>query len=216
VSEHAPEPTPSAPDPQAQPQVSTPPVSPAPVPTSVSTGAGGDAETRIREWQSRYDKLAQEHQQLQGRLSALETRPQQPSLSLEEIEARVAATTLRVHKLVGVEASLREKYPDVARFRGELFDLSKYESPEAFEAAVESADEQLKTQFADRDAAAEARVRAEYEKRFGKLPAPPAQPTGPGELSVDQVLAMSDSELDAYEAQHGPGSADRLLASVAG
>lgn len=210
MSDFAPEPTASPAEPTPAPANA---VTPAPTPASVSIGEAGDpAELARREWQARHDRVAAEKAALERRLAELESN-RTPAFSLEDIDARVSQALLRTQQLTGLASSLRDKYPDVATLRPQLFEgLHRYDSPEAFEAAVEAEAQSLTAALQARDEAREREIRERYEKAYGRIVPPVASETAPSGLPTpDQLAEMTQDELDAVEAEYGEGVIDRIL-----
>jgi hypothetical protein len=105
--------------------------------------------------------------------------------------------------------SLRERFPlasaDLTR------NYLQYDSPEAMQVAVARSHEAEKADQEARDAAAEARVRKQYEERLGKLPPEtPADAGGTEGLpTIQQINSWSLDKQMAYEKEN-PGVIEKL------
>ncbi len=114
------------------------------------------------------------------------------------------------------ETELREQFGSADPA---LFDEAdtRFDSVEAFKAAIEQSHRSIEERVTAATTAAEEALRARYAERYGPLeidaPGAEAPAGGDGLPTIAQLQAMSMSELDAFEAQH-PGVIDRIIATA--
>jgi hypothetical protein len=119
-----------------------------------------------------------------------------------------------VTQLTQAAVTLKEKYPhaDPALFG----QLDEFGSVDALRVAVEDSHNRVATAITASGADIEAKVRAEYEEKFGKLAGTPstgASAQQAGDPTVAQLNAMSVQEMNEIE-KKDPGVIDRVLRSV--
>ena len=94
---------------------------------------------------------------------------------------------------------------------------TRFDSVEAFRAAVEDSHRSIEERVKSREEQLEADIRARYAERYGPLEIdipggePPANGTGLPTLA--QLHEMSMAQMDALEEKH-PGAIDRIIATA--
>lgn len=167
---------------------------------------------RARDEQARADKLLKERDDL---LAAAKSKPStdQPSgMTAEDVRAEIIRAQQIGTEAAALRADERFSYAD----KSILADPAKFSSVESLRAAVEQSHNERKA-FLDSvgvvpKSDAEAQL-AELREKYGEPASPPdgggAQPTG--EPTSAQIAAMSFAERDAYDAEHGAGTIQRLI-----
>lgn len=164
-----------------------------------ASGAVSADELRRRDLQSQLDRAKSEIASLKG-AAAAQPAPSAPAQGFDasQVASLVSQELQRVDGLRSATADLKTKYPN-ARF-DLVGDVTKFESAVALEAAVAASHERETGRVTEIETAAEARIRAQYEAAFGRLPGPPpATGTAPGttKFTPEQVTRMTIAELDA-------------------
>lgn len=187
--------------------------------TSTGTGAQPDAgalasqleaaDRRARDEQSRADRLQAQLDKLQAPPAPPSDSQQKPAegLTLAEIRAELR----RDREFALAESTLKGQYgsADPGLFRDAA---DRFDSVEAFTAAVEESHRSIEQRVAAAKEAAEQELRAKYAEQYGPLE-PDVNGTeaqGDGIPTLAQLHRMSLAEQDALEAKH-PGIIDRII-----
>lgn len=173
------------------------------------------ANRRARDEQGRADRLQAEITRLQaaGNPPAADPTPA-TGLTVEQFRAEIRRT--REFDLATAELRQSAASADAGLFTDPA---DRFESVEAYRAAVEASHRTTEERVNARLTEAEQALRARYAEQYGPLdPAAPdvTTPTGDGLPSPEALLRMSMDEMDALEAKHGVGVIDRIIASATG
>lgn len=210
------------------------PVTPPPAPPAVPASEGAAPPTqapagfvpqadfereqlRARTFQGEADRLKAQLAAPPAPQEAPAGTPQAgPGFDPEAFRANLLRDVVGVTQLTQTAANLRQKYPHADPA---IFDrIDQYGSADALALAVMDSHARVASildQHTD-VAAVEARIRAEYEARYGGTGTPPSggSTTPNGDPTPAQLNAMSAAEWDALE-QRSPGVIDRVLRSSA-
>lgn len=152
-------------------------------------------EARRRALQSELDKERAEKARLQAELDKAKSgagQPQAQPVDAASIGRAINDALEQRERIANARTTLAQEFPLA---RPDLMPADAFASPEAMRVAYE-ASQQRESQAAARiREETEAKVRADYEKAFGKLPAPAAPGSTPNQQFTDvQIARMSVSE----------------------
>lgn len=168
-----------------------------------SAASDSGLEARVRAEQGRADRALAELQKAQARLSELESAGS-GNPATDAPAGVTQADLMRMEEMRDVRDALRTQFPLAPQNLTRNY--LQYDSPEAMQVAVARAHEAEKADQERRDKEAEARVRAQYEERLGKLP--PEAPTnaegGEGRPTIAQINSWPLSKQMEYESKN-PG-----------
>lgn len=165
-------------------------------------------QARARSFQGERDRLAA---QLATPAPPLDPAAPAPASGFDPNALRMQM--LKDNALLNAARDLQAKFPEADKALFSPAKLLEYGSVEAFEYAVKDSHDAVTSRFADRDAATEARIRAEFVAKYGPIAGEqiPASPPTPGADPTPEALArMTHRELDELEAR-APGTFARVL-----
>lgn len=165
------------------------------------------ANRRARDEQSKADRFKAELDKLKGASTEAQPAPT-PGITLEQLRSE----NRRVREFLRAETELQTAFGSADPALFEDAD-SRFDSVEAFRAAVEESHRSTEALVASRVEAKLQEERAKLAERFGPLDldSPDATtPTADGLPTLAQLERMSMAEMDALDAKH-PGVIDRII-----
>jgi hypothetical protein len=167
---------------------------------------------RARDFQARYDRLAAEKSAPapSGDPKPKAKEGESPGFDLGDLRNSLLRDVYGANAMVRAADDVRKAFPhaDPALFAPER--LTEFSDPESLRFAAEESHRRVASILDTETQAIEAKIREELAAGAGSS-GPGGSPVAPGaDPSVEQILSMSDAEMDALEAA-SPGLIERVL-----